>query len=232
MIDKNRVLAAFVRAYFEAFSNGIMDGKGLSPEEKQKPCNVKQAMLDYYGNVSTVFHEVILHPIASLNYSFEELEKILSSTSSNTMQVQQLMMIICKTPDLYEAMVIEYKRNFMRLLEGGKYTVAEHLNKYTKAKGEEQPVDNDIAIRSAVAVVMRAYTGGLALVKSTAFRQATVLRVMMSAMSALFYGVVEVETPPKNVSELHSVFMKVCGTAHNVDVMMDEMNALMAEFCH
>lgn len=230
MIAKNRVMAALVRAYFEAFSNGVMDGKGLSPEEKQKASCVKQTMLEYYESVAQVFHEVMLYPIASLNYSFEELEKVLSSTDGNTMQAQQLMAIICKTPELYEAMVEEYKRNFMKLLQGGKYTVAEHLKMYTKANIEE-PVDSDLAIRSAVAVVMRAYAGGLSLVKSSAFRQATVLRVLMSAMSALFYGTIEIEATPKDATELHSVFMKVCGTAHNVDVMINEMNALMAEIC-
>ena len=76
-IRKDRAMAALVRSFFEAFANGVMDGKGLTADEKQQPRIVKQTMLESYDKVAAVFHEVMVQPIASLSYSFEELAEAL-----------------------------------------------------------------------------------------------------------------------------------------------------------
>lgn len=225
-IRKDRAMAALVRSFFEAFANGVMDGKGLTPDEKQQPRIVKQTMLENYDKVAEVFHEVMVQPIASLSYSFEELAEALRSAGENTISAERLMQVACKSRSLHSAMVEEYKRNFMKLLQGGKYTVAEHLSLYTRCGGAGL-VDGDTAIRSAVASVIKGYAGGMGLTEGVRLRHATILRLMMGAMSVLLKGTVEPSPVPEGTSELGSMFLKVCGTSHNVTVMANEMDAQM-----
>ena len=114
----------------------------------------------------------------------------------------------------------------MKLLQGGKYTVAEHLSLYTRCGGAGL-VDGDTAIRSAVASVIKGYAGGMGLTEGGQLRHATILRLMMGAMSVLLKGTVEPSPVPEGTSELGSMFLKVCGTSHNVTVMANEMDAQM-----
>lgn len=231
-IRKDRVMAALVRSFFEAFSNGVMDGNGLTPTEKQQPKLVKQTMLESYDKVAAVFHEVMVQPIASLSYSFEELAEALRSAGETTISAEHLMQVACKSHSLHSAMVEEYKRNFMKLLQGGRYTVAEHLSLYTRCDDAEK-VDGDTAIRSAVASVIKGYAGGMNLTEGGQLRQATILRLVMGAMSVLLQGIVEPSpVVPKGTSELGSMFLKVCGTHHNVTVMANEMDAQMLSLNH
>ena len=228
-IRKDRVLAALVRSFFEAFANGVMDGKGMTPDEKQQPRLVKQSMLESYDKVAVVFHEVMLHPIASMSYSFEELKAALRSAGETTISAERLMQVACQSPSLHSAMVEEYKRNFVKLLQGGKYTVAEHLSLYIRCDGAGL-VDCDTAIRSTVAAVIKGYAGGVCLTEGGKLRQPTILRLMMGAMSVLLNGIVEPSPAPRGTSELGSMFLKVCGTPHNVTVMANEMDAQMLNY--
>lgn len=228
MIDKYRVLAALVRSFFDAFINGVMDGKGLTPTEKQQPDVVRKTIMEHYDKVAVAFHETMLQPIAGLNYSFDELEKALQSSGKTTISAEKLMEIACLTPRFHSAMVEEYKRNFMKMLQGGRYTVSEHLELYVR-HSDAGDIEIDHAIRSVVAAVMRTYFHGLALVEGGQYRQATVLRLMMGAMSVLLRDVVEHQPVPEGSSELGAMFLKVCGTPHNVSVMANEMDAQMLD---
>ena len=77
MTDKNtkanlyRALAACMRGFFEAFAMGVIDDAygddAKAKASKMEPKNVKQALLNYYGEVGKMFFDQMFIPLHSLH---------------------------------------------------------------------------------------------------------------------------------------------------------------------
>ena len=110
-ISKDRALAALVRTFFKYFLTGMMEGKDLNDAKA-----VKQTLLEYYEHVSRIYNQEAFYAIARMNYEAQEIEDALRRNPTN--DLMQLVRIACRTEPFYQAMVEEYKRHFLILLEG------------------------------------------------------------------------------------------------------------------
>ena len=73
-INSYKAVASFVRAFFEAYARGIIDATvgGDDFKKKNDPKEIKQLMLDYYGEVNQYFFDVMFSTLVRLNYKTAE----------------------------------------------------------------------------------------------------------------------------------------------------------------
>ncbi|MDO4159523.1 MAG: hypothetical protein Q4D41_03595 [Prevotellaceae bacterium] len=118
-INKDLVLAAIVRTFFQYFVVGIVESQSdCTEEERFEPKNIKSVMIDNFESISEVFNREAFYSIARMNYSQEEMERFLKDFVTGTTTYMDLVRFACRTDDFYSAMVTEYKRNFEQLLCG------------------------------------------------------------------------------------------------------------------
>lgn len=232
-IDKYKLLGVMIRGFFEAFPSGIIDCSVTDAAEKFKPQKVKKVMLEHYEHISEAFHDTLFYPIAVMNFSFPEVERILVEATKNGLTMLELVQKVCGDDALYEALKAEYRRNFSLLLSGRYASAASHLRDYTRAGGESAPIPTDKAIRLTVRTVMIAYARGLryAAKGKTSLHQASVFRLLLDAMTVLL-GDDVVAFDDADAADLGSMFIKACRSKHNFDVMtaeMDEVYGMLAE---
>ena len=116
-INKDRVLAAIVRVFFKYFVTGIIESQdNYDVEARFEPKNVKLIMLNHYENISKVFNREAFFAIVKMNYESEEIEPALRKLMTSNTTDMELVRFACRTEDMYNAMVAEYKRNFEFLL--------------------------------------------------------------------------------------------------------------------
>ena len=141
-INSYQAVASFVRAFFEAYARGIMDAAigGDDFKKKNDPKEIKQMMLEHYGEVNQYFFDIMFSTLVRLNYksadeandrmkkNFESMKKADPSFEPTMLDY---LRIACKSNPLYNAMEAEYKRNFTWLLQGKFTTIEEHLRDYT-----------------------------------------------------------------------------------------------------
>lgn len=229
-IDKFKVVAALVRSFFSAFPAGITDCLIKDPAEKFRPRSVKKAMLNHYEAVGDAFNDIIFYPLARINYSIEEIEDRLRKADMARMTMAGLVRMACRTDAIYEAMVAEYKRNFMALLGGMTPDVGTHLKEYHRGQGDDS-VDSDTAISLCVRTAMTAYARGIrrAGTGKASLHQATLYRLLLESMATLLHD------KPFSLSGLDAddgldaIFMRACRTEHNFMVMTSEMDNTYAE---
>lgn len=227
-VDKYKLLAALVRSFFDAFSSGIIDCSEADAKERRQPKNVKQAMLEHYGHIAPVFFDTIFFPLAAMNFSYEDIERVVREAQKRGDDMMALVKSACASDALYDAMVAEYKRNFTALLGGRCASIADHLASYTHGNDTDD-FDADRAIELTVRVVMHAYARGLKQVDKTMakFSQPTLFRLLLDAMNTLLcdtaadYG--------DCGEDLSAMFMKVCQSEHNFTVMTTEMDRVHNE---
>ena len=73
-INSYKAVASFVRAFFEAYARGIIDATvgGDDFKKKNDPKEIKQLMLDHYGEVNQYFFDVMFSTLVRLNYKTAE----------------------------------------------------------------------------------------------------------------------------------------------------------------
>lgn len=130
-IEKDKVLAAVVRAFFKYFTLGLIevnveDSTDMSVYE---PKSVKQIIIPHIEDVSRVFNQEVFYAISRMNYQEEELESELKAfvAAGNKTTPHELMRFACRTTDCYDFMVDEYKRNFESLLCGSFASLSAHV---------------------------------------------------------------------------------------------------------
>ena len=221
--DRYQLLAALVRAFFDAYTSGIIDCAEATQGDKRAPKNVKHILLNHYERIAPAFFEGLFFPLVAMNFSYEEIEEIVRQAQQQGCNMQELVHQACGSEALYEAMVAEYRRNFTALLGGCCPTVGEHLQTYTRGEAAE-PFDTDRAIELTTRVVMHAYAGGLRVggEKAPHFRQVTLYRLLLDAMNALCLDHVADFSDCQD--DLTAMFIKVCGSAHGFSVMTQEMD--------
>lgn len=223
------VMTTYVRAFFEAYMTGVLDEAYADADlqEKLKPKNVKQAMLDCYGEVGATFFDQMFYTMAQLAYeNVDDAVARVQRECGEQADIPQYMRVACASDALYEAMVNEYKRNFEALLAGGMPKVQEHLA--TCAKGEGVVVVSDEqTIRLLVRLVMRSYAKGLRMKPEShcALNQVSLLRLLTQHLNLLVHGCVldgDFET-------LDELLLHVCGNENGFRAMSDEMNTVMRQ---
>lgn len=232
-IDTHRAMSALVGAFFEAFATGIAEGSCAESENQSKPSakDVKQAMLNHYGDVNKHFVNVMFYILARLNYDDMQCvqEQLNDAFASGQPSVQRLMSIACATDSMYETMTAEYRNNFALLLAGTIPTSAARAAA-SQTSGEALSTDTQTAVRLLVRTLVKAY---LAALKASpagigAFRQATVLRMMVENANSL------VNAKPLDTScqTLEDMMQKACGSEANANVALNELNSLCAEMAN
>ena len=73
-INSYRAVAAFVRGFFEAYARGIIDAtiEGNDFQKKNDPKQVKQMMLEHYGEVNQYYFDIMFSTLVSLSYPTAE----------------------------------------------------------------------------------------------------------------------------------------------------------------
>ena len=169
-INSYQAVASFVRAFFEAYARGIMDAAigGDDFKKKNDPKEIKQMMLEHYGEVNQYFFDIMFSTLVRLNYksadeanermkkNFESMKKADSSFEPTMLDY---LRIACKSNPLYNAMEAEYKRNFTWLLQGKFTTIEEHLRDYTRGILISL-ADEPMAIHLLVRIIVKAYAAG------------------------------------------------------------------------
>ena len=115
--------------------------------------NVKKMMLDRYERISALFNQEAFYAISRMNYEADEIEPLLKDFATPETTDMELVRFACRTDEMYQTMVEEYKRNFMNLLAGHIETQDEHVNSYTR-----NPSLGEIDIEKAESIINRMAT--------------------------------------------------------------------------
>ena len=224
-IDKYKLMSTLIRSFFESYTSGIIDCHVKNPQEKFNPQTIKKIMLEHYEQIAPTFHEILLYPVAAMNFSFEEIEEILTSAQAKDIQdMTGLFRRLCVSEELHNALVAEYRRNFGLLLNGRFASIPEHLKSYTQGTAPAGGVETEHAIRLAVRTVMKSYARGIrhAGTGKSSLHQASVFRLLLDAMTTLLCDR-PLSQADADKGGLNALFMKACRSQPNIDVMTDEM---------
>lgn len=114
-INSYQAVAAFVRGFFEAYARGIIDAtiEGNDFSKKNDPKQIKQMMLEHYGEVNQYFFDIMFSTLVRLNYKTaeeanERMKKNFDSMKQADPTFEPTMLdylrIACKSNQLYKAM--------------------------------------------------------------------------------------------------------------------------------
>lgn len=151
MITKDIAIAALVRAFFKYYVTGVLEAHDdIDPQERFEPKSIKRIMLNYYERISKAFNIEAFYAISRMNYKSEEIESLLKDFFTTKTTDMDLVRFACRTDDMYDVMVEEYRRNFTNLLSGRIETEDEHVNAYTR-----RPDLGEIDIEAAELIINR-----------------------------------------------------------------------------
>lgn len=151
MIGKDIAIAALVRAFFKYYVTGLLETQtSVDPQERFEPKNIKRIMLDRYEHISKLFNQEAFYALSRMNYEAEEIEHLLKEFVTEHTTDMELVRFACRTDDMYNVMVEEYRRNFTNLLAGHIETQDEHVSAYTR-----RPELGEIAIDTAESIINR-----------------------------------------------------------------------------
>lgn len=151
MIGKDIAIAALVRAFFKYYVTGLLETQtDVDPQERFEPKNIKRIMLDRYEHISKLFNQEAFYALSRMNYEAEEIEHLLKEFVTEHTTDMELVRFACRTDDMYNVMVEEYRRNFTNLLAGHIETQDEHVSAYTR-----RPELGEIAIDTAESIINR-----------------------------------------------------------------------------
>ena len=151
MIGKDIAIAALVRAFFKYYVTGLLETQtSVDPQERFEPKNIKRIMLDRYEHISKLFNQEAFYALSRMNYEAEEIEHLLKEFVTEHTTDMELVRFACRTDDMYNVMVEEYRRNFTNLLAGHIETQDEHVSAYTR-----RPELGEIAIDTAENIINR-----------------------------------------------------------------------------
>lgn len=166
LVSRDRVMALIVQTFFKYFVTGLAESGSDKPvADRFEPRNIKQMMLSYYEQVSRFFNREAFYAIMKMNYSPDEMERELRSFMTEGTTDMELVRFACRTDDLYDVMVEEYKRHFGQLLCGRMETQAETDKAYKRCEGTGG-ISVDAAERLLSELAANAYGAGKELPQS------------------------------------------------------------------
>lgn len=238
-INSYRALASFTRGFFEAYARGIMDAtfEGNDFQKKNDPKEIKQMMLEHYGEVSQHYFDTMFSSLVRLNYtSAEEANERISKSfaaqqkkdSAFSPNMLDYLQIACKSAQLYKALEHEYKRNFSYLLQGKFTTIEEHTKAYTRGILVSL-ADEPMAIHLLVRIIVKAYAAGLksgSKAEQKPFHLPTVHGMLLNNVNILLN-----EMPLKSdTKDPVALFKEACkNEEENINVLFNTLNDAMKE---
>lgn len=151
MIGKDIAIAALVRAFFKYYVTGIAESQtDCDLQERFESKNIKRIMLEHYEHISKLFNQEAFYALSRMNYQADEIESLLKEFVNEKTTDMDLVRFACRTDDMYNVMVEEYRRNFTNLLSGRIETQDEHVKAYTR-----RPDLGEIAIDTAESIINR-----------------------------------------------------------------------------
>ncbi len=237
-INSYQAVASFVRGFFEAYARGIIDATigGDDFQKKNDQKEIKQMMLEHYGEVNEHFFNIMLSSLVRLNYKTaemaeENMEKNFKSMRQTDPTFEPTMLdylrIACRSMQLYKALEAEYKRNFTWLLQGKFTTLEEHVHDYTHGILISL-ADEPMAIHLLVRIIVKAYAAGL---KSGNKEGAQPHMPTLHGMLLNNVNILLNETPLKSDTEDPvALFKEACkGQEENINVLFNTLNDAMKE---
>lgn len=227
--DKQKLTAALIRSFFRSFTAGILDTLPMDKKEKQDPKSLKHAMLNHYEQIAPQFLDAMFYPLAVMNFEYDEVAGIVAKAQEKHLSMMDLLRKVCATESAYNFVVDEYKQNFSYLLNGRHPALDVFFSAQASPNDQNKEyVETDKAIRLCVRMVMKGYAAGLKQDEEKAgmFRNATLFALMLDAMNALLC---DVPARFSDEDDLSTMFMKVCQSQHNFDVMTAEMDSSYEE---
>ena len=120
-INSYQAVASFVRGFFEAYARGIMDAAigGDDFQKKNDPKEVKQMMLEHYGEVNQYFFDIMFSTLVRLNYksaeeanermkkNFESMKQADPTFEPTMLDYLRMEHMKAKMPDMTEAKISE-----------------------------------------------------------------------------------------------------------------------------
>lgn len=239
-INSYQAVAAFVRGFFEAYARGIIDAtiEGNDFSKKNDPKQIKQMMLEHYGEVNQYFFDIMFSTLVRLNYKTaeeanERMKKNFDSMKQADPTFEPTMLdylrIACKSNQLYKAMETEYKRNFTWLLQGKFTTLEEHVRDYTHGILISL-ADEPMAIHLLVRIIVKAYAAGL----KCGSKEGEQHQLHMPTLHGILLNNVNIllnETPLKSSTEDPvALFKEACkNEEENINVLFNTLNDAMKE---
>ena len=216
-----------IHAFFDGFTNGIIDANKLNHNEQQ---TLIKAFLNVYDKISE-YYAVVMLPILGIIHhdSLEQLQHQLDAVSRQAdADVTHYFKVVCEKQGTYEAMVNDYKANFEALLKGTTLhpqhlTLADDTPTtcYTKTNEEQN-------IRLLVRTVLRAYRSGLQTKPALQqFKQATVIRMLLDNVDLLVNGKPTIADHVDNAVDIHELFLAVVHTKERYNVVQEELQLEM-----
>lgn len=239
-INSYQAVASFVRGFFEAYARGIIDAviEGNDFEKKNDPKEIKQMMLEHYGEVNQYYFDIMFSTLVRLNYkTAEEANERMHKNFDNMKKADptfeptmlDYLRIACKSPQLYKAMEAEYKRNFTWLLQGKFTTLEEHVRDYTHGILISL-ADEPMAVHLLVRIIVKAYAAGL----KCGSKEGKLPQLHMPTIHGMLLNNVNIllnETPLKSSSEDPvALFKEACKEEEeNINVLFNTLNDTMKE---
>lgn len=232
-INKYKVTTSMVRGFFEGFFSGLIDSKAKNAEEKKDVRFVKQLVAEYYESVSSHFVTVQFPLLLAIGFADYEtaVADMQKRHFSDSTPSKLLLRYACRTKEIYDSMIGEYKNQMTTLLLGHIQYPNDHLRALPSHEDQlllsnNQCVDTDHAIRAVVRSILHGYALGIKSSNTgkTSFHQATVLRMMINGMTTLLHDTpFDVWVDAEKIG-LDGVYRRVTVDARNYETLINEMN--------
>lgn len=229
--------SALVRAYFAAFTEGVLfdtaAAAGVSVASLT-PKQFKEKMVAHFEDISANYFDILFNPLALLHYdSAEELIAVLQSPEvAPTLKSQvDLLRHVCRTNEAHDAMVEEYKRCITCILSGNLPTVEDFFSNLADNHWHNGTAPTVRDVRSITQVTVKAFLAGRRVGGDTAAgnNQATLFRLLIDAMQTLLH-----QQPVAIISgtDLNKVFLTVCRSQQNMQTMLQAYNECLHSPSH
>ena len=199
-----------IRAFFDGFTNGVIDANKLKQDERQ---TLIKALLNVYDKISEYYAMVMLPILGVIHHeSLEQLQHELDAQrQQDDADVTSYFKVVCREEGTYEAMVDDY---CILPNETSSFT-------YTKTNEEQN-------IRLLVRTVLRAYRSGLQTKPdSQQFKQATLIRMVLDNVDLLVNGKPTIAEYVDNAVDIHELFLAVVHTKERYNVVQEELQLEM-----
>ena len=212
-INSYQAVAAFVRGFFEAYARGIIDAtiEGNDFSKKNDPKQIKQMMLEHYGEVNQYFFDIMFSTLVRLNYkTAEEANERMKKNFDSMKQADPTFEPTC-------------------LLQGKFTTLEEHVRDYTHGILISL-ADEPMAIHLLVRIIVKAYAAGL----KCGSKEGEQHQLHMPTLHGMLLNNVNIllnETPLKSSTEDPvALFKEACkNEEENINVLFNTLNDAMKE---
>ena len=216
-----------IRAFFDGFTNGVIDANNLEQDERQTLIKV---LLNVYDKISEHYAMVLLPILGVIHHkSLEQLQRELDAIrQQDDADVTSYFKVVCREEGTYEAMVDDYKANFEALLKGVTLKTQHCILPNETSSVTYTKTNEEQNIRLLVRTVLRAYRSGLQTKPALQqFKQATLIRMLLDNVDLLVNGKPTIANHVDNAVDIHELFLAVVHTKERYNVVQEELQLEM-----